>query len=183
VVTVELEWVPEFRRTDVGRACELPAGAYANCLALSARCALWLRERGVECGLLQMTGAPKRFDGAGRWPFTDPAATRHWTIRIGDWSVDWTARQFRSRAAWPEVLHVDALAASWALVEDWACARCTELVADPRHMDLAPAGLEREHHAIARATGGLGPFPDPRHDMTPPLVTMCACTPAVAAAV
>jgi hypothetical protein len=178
---VELDWVPEFRKTAAARVCKRPAGAYANCLALSVRCALWLRERGVECWLLHMTGAPERFgSGAGRWPFTDPAATQHWTVRVGDRSVDWTARQFRPGAGWPEVAHVDAVAASWALVEDWACPRCPELVADPLHMELTPAGLEREHRAVARATDGLGPFPDPRHDDTPPLVTMCSCAPAVA---
>jgi hypothetical protein len=183
VASLELDWVPEFRETAAARLCERSAGAYANCLALSVRCALWLRECDVACGLLQMTGAAERFgDGAGRWPFTDPAATRHWTVRVGDWSVDWTARQFSPRAGWPDVAHVDELAARWALVEDWACARCPDLVAHPLHMELTPAGLEREHRAIARATAGLGPFPDARHDETPPLVPMCACAPAAAAA-
>jgi hypothetical protein len=184
VASAELDWVLDFQATEAARACERSAGAYANCLAVSARCALWLRERGVECGLLHMAGSARRFrHGAGRWPFTDPAETQHWTVCVGDWSVDWTARQFRPRARWPEVEHVDALAASWALVEDWACATCPELVADSRHMELTPPGLGRAHRALARASGGRGPFLDPRHDDTPSLAMMCACTSAVAAAV
>jgi hypothetical protein len=179
---VELEWVGGFRETDAARACERSAGAYANCLSLSARYALWLRERGVDCGLLHVAGSATTFGrGAGRWPFTDPAETQHWTVRVGDWSIDWTARQFRPRAAWPEVVHVSRLATHWRLVEDWACPRCPQLVAHPWHMELTPAGLGREHRTIARATGGRGPFPDPRHDDTPALVRICACVPAVAA--
>jgi hypothetical protein len=174
----------EFEQSDAARACEHPAGAYANCLAVSAECALWLRGSGVECGLLHIACSLERFpEAAGRWTFCDPAVTQHWTVRVGDWSVDWTARQFRPSARWPEVERVDALAARWGLVEDWACHRCADLVADARHLGLTPAGLEREHRAIAQASGGLGPFPDPRHDDSPALTIMCACTPAVAVAV
>jgi hypothetical protein len=168
----------EFERTDPARRCRRSAGAYANCLAVSARCAQWLRARGVECGLLHLAGslepAPR---GAGRWPFCDPADTEHWTVRVDGWSVDWTARQFRRRAPWPNVERVDALAAQWRLVEDWACRRCPDLVADPRHLELTPAGLDREHRSVARASSGRGPFRDPRHDGTPPLVKLCACPP------
>jgi hypothetical protein len=179
----ELDWVQDFRLTEPARACERPAGAYANCLAVSARCVLWLRARGIDCGLLHMAGSAQRFGrGAGRWPFTDPAETEHWTVRVGDWSIDWTARQFRPRAAWPQVDHVGALTTRWRLVEDWVCPTCPELVADARHMELTPAGLGREHRALARACGGRGPFPDPRHDDTPALVVLCACAPASAVA-
>jgi hypothetical protein len=178
----DLDWIREFRLTEPARACERPGGAYANCLAVSVRCALWLRERGVPCGLLHMAGSSRPCSrGAGRWPFTDPALTEHWTVRVGAWSIDWTARQFRPRAAWPQVDHVDALAGQWMLVEDWACAACPELVADARHMEMTPAGLGRAHRALARASGGRGPFPDPRHDDSPALTPMCACAPAVAA--
>jgi hypothetical protein len=178
----ELDLVQDFRLTEPARACERSAGAYANCLAVSGRCALWLRERGVACGLLHMAGSRQQFrSGAGRWPFTDPAQTEHWTVRVGDWSVDWTARQFRPRGAWPQVDHVGALASRWRLVEDWACPTCAELVADARHMELTPAGLGRMHRAIARATGGRGPFPDPRHDDPPALAPLCACAAAIAA--
>jgi hypothetical protein len=179
----ELDWIRDFERTAAARACDRPAGAYANCLALSARCGQWLRDNGVECGMLHMAGSRRAFSrGAGRWPFTDPAETQHWTVRVGDWSIDWTARQFRPRARLPEVEHVDALPLRWLLVEDWACPRCPELVADARHLELTPAGLDREHRALARASAGRGPFPDPRHDDTPALVMLCACAPAVAAA-
>jgi hypothetical protein len=172
-----------FEEADAARACEQPAGAYANCLALSARCAAWLRERGVACGLLHLAGSLEPLPhGAGRWPFCDPADTQHWTVRVGDWSIDWTARQFRAGARCPEVEHVDALAARWLLVEDWACERCPRLVADPLHLELTPAGLDREHREVAQATGGRGPFRDPRHDDTPALVRLCECTPAGAAA-
>jgi hypothetical protein len=182
LVPAELEWVRGFETTEPARACERPAGAYANCLAVSAQCAQWLRGRGVECGLLHMAGSLEPFPrGAGRWPFCDPADTQHWTVRVGEWSVDWTARQFRPRARRPQVDRVEALVTRWRLVEDWACPRCTELVADPRHLELAPAGLGREHRALARASGGRGPFPDARHDDTPALVLPCACAPAVAA--
>ena len=97
-------------------------------------------------------------------------------------STDRQARQFRPRAAWPQVEHVEILATRWRLVEDWVCPTCPELVADARHMELTPAGLGREHSALARASGGRGPFPDPRHDDTPALTLLCACAPASAVA-
>jgi hypothetical protein len=169
----------EYERTDAARACRHPAGAYANCLALSVRCALWLRSRGVACGLMHLAGSLEPFSrAAGRWPFCDPADTQHWTVGAGDWSIDWTARQFRARAPWPEVERVAALAARWRLVEVWACDRCPQLVADQRHLELTPPGLDREHRALARATGGRGPFHDPRHDGTAALVKLCACSSA-----
>jgi hypothetical protein len=173
----QLEWISDFERTEPARACTRPRGAYANCLAVSTRCAQWLRARGVECGLLHLAGSLEPSPrGAGRWPDCDPADTEHWTVRVGDWSIDWTARQFRPHAQCPEVKRVDALWARWRLVEDWACHRCPDLVTDPRHLALTPAGLEREHRALARASGGRGPFPDPRHDDTPALVKLCACS-------
>ena len=98
----------------LGPRLRRPAGAYANCLALSARCAQWLRAGGVECGLLHLAGSLEPFpDGTGRWPFCDHAEIEHWTVRAGDWSIDWTARQFHARAQWPEVERVEALAARW----------------------------------------------------------------------
>ena len=152
-------------------------------MALSARCAQWLRAGGVECGLLHLAGSLEPFPhGTGRWPFCDHAEIEHWTVRAGDWSIDWTARQFHARSQWPEVERVEALAARWRLVEDWACHRCRKLVADPRHVELTPTGLDGEHRALARASGGRGPFRDPRHDDTPALVKLCACTPAAAVA-
>jgi len=173
----------EFEQTDAARAAQGSTGAYANCLALSARCAQALRTRGVECGLLHLAGSLEAFpEGAGRWPLCDPADTQHWTVRAGDWSIDWTARQFRAQAQWPEVLRVEALVTRWRLVEDWACHRCPDLVAHLRHLELTPAGLDREHRALARASGGRGPFPDPRHDDTPALLKLCACAPALAVA-
>ena len=97
---------------------------------------------------------------------------------MGDWSIDWTARQFRGQAPWPEVVRGDPLMARWRQVDDWAGHRCPELVADPRHSEPTPAGLEREHRALARASSGRGPFADPRHDEAPALVKLCACPPA-----
>jgi hypothetical protein len=165
-----------FRRTAPARVCASPPGAYANCLALSARCAEWLRERGIECGVIRLSGSRARFpEGSGRWSFCDPREIRHWTVRVGPWSIDWTARQFRPQGDWPDVRPVDSLVASWRLTEDWACPRCPELVAHPRHRELTPSGLERAHRDIARATLGRGPFSDPRHDDTPDLVVLCAC--------
>jgi hypothetical protein len=167
----------EFGRGDAARACAHPAGAYANCLAVSALCADLLRARDVASGLLHLAASSEPCPrGAGRWPFCDPADTQHWTVRVGDWSIDWSARQFRRRAAWPEVQRVEALAARWGLVEDWACHRCPRLVADVRHLQLMPAGIEREHRALAQSSGGRGPFGDPRHDETPALVRLCACS-------
>jgi hypothetical protein len=167
-----------FAQSAPARACADPAGAYANCLALSARCGQALRAAGVACGLLHLAGSLEPMPhGVGRWAFCDPAVIQHWTVRVGEWSMDWTARQFRAEADWPEVEPVGVLAARWRLVEDWACPRCTELVAHPLHMELTPAGLEREHRAVARATSGRGPFRDPRHDDTPALVRPCACPP------
>jgi hypothetical protein len=166
----------EFGRTEPARACDDPAGAYANCLAVSVRCAEWLRERDVDCELLRSSGSRMAFPGgSGRWPFFDPARIRHWSVGVGPWSIDWTARQFRPDFGWPEVMPSEALARRWSATDVWACRRCSRLVADPRHRELAPDGLEREHREIARATAGRGPFPDPRHDGTPPLVTLCAC--------
>jgi hypothetical protein len=166
----------EFGRTDHASACADPAGAYANCLAASARCAEWLRAQGIACGLLMASGSLEPFpDGAGRWPFCEPLECRHWTVRAGSWSIDWTARQFRPRAEWPELSEVASLAARWRLTADWACVRCPELLTHPRHGELAPASLERAHRDIARATRGRGPFPDSRHDGTPDLLSPCDC--------
>jgi len=171
----------DFAATDAARACAEPHGAYANCLAASALCARWLRERGVESGLLHLSGSLEPFDAsAGRWPFYEPAQLEHWTVRAGAWSIDWTARQFSASAAWPAVERVEALTERWGRVDDWACHRCPELVSDERHQALAPAALEREHRevAIARAGGRSNPFHDPRHDDSAPLVRLCACPPA-----
>jgi hypothetical protein len=166
----------EFARTEPARACEQPAGAYANCLALSVRCAEWLRAEGIECGLLRFSGSLTEFpQGSGRWPFHDPLEISHWTVRVGPWSIDWTARQFRPQSDWPAVERVDSLSGRWSLSELWACHRCPELVAHPSHRELAPAGMERAHREVARATGGRGPFADPRHDGTPALAPLCAC--------
>lgn len=168
----------EFERTGPAGACADPAGAYANCLAVSTHCAHWLRDRGVACGLLHLVGsrAPSP-EGAGRWPFCDPASTEHWTVRVEHWSVDWTARQFHPRAPWPQVERVDVLTARWLVAEDWACHRCSRLVIDVRHLELTAVGLDREHRAVAQASSGRGPFPDVRHDGTPPLAKLCACEP------
>lgn len=166
----------EYALTEPARACERPAGAYANCLAVSALCAQWLRERGVECGLLHFAGSRAPFpDGSGRWPYFDPRQVTHWTVRVGALSVDWTARQFRPAAGWPDVEEVGSIAARWRLAMDWACTRCPQLVADPRHLELTPPLLERAHRDIARATDGRGAFPDPRHDDTAPLTSVCRC--------
>jgi hypothetical protein len=168
--------IREFATTEPARVCADPAGAYANCLALSAQCAEWLRERGIECGVIRLSGSRARFpEGSGRWPFYDPREIRHWTVCVGAWSIDWTARQFRPRADSPDVRRVDSLVAGWRLIEDWACPRCPELVAHPAHRELAPIRLESEHRNIARATRGRGPFGDPRHDDTPGLAVLCAC--------
>jgi hypothetical protein len=98
-------------------------------------------------------------------------------VRTGPWSIDWSARQFRRRAAWPVVEPVAALAERWGRVDDWACPRCPQVVADERHQELAPAGLHREHRMLARSSEGRGPFRDPRHEGTAPLVRLCACSP------
>jgi hypothetical protein len=166
-----------FEQTRHARACEQATGAYANCLAVSARCGQWLRAHGVECGILHVAGGREPFPaGVGRWPFCDPTLARHWVVRAGDWTIDWTARQFDALARWPAVDPIDALAARWRLVEDWACPRCPDLVTDHRHLELAPIGLDREHGALARASSGCGPFGDPRHDDTPALVRLCGCS-------
>ena len=47
----------EFAQTDAARVCADPAGAYANCLAMSALCAEWLRARGVQCGIVWYSGS------------------------------------------------------------------------------------------------------------------------------
>ena len=60
-------------------------------------------------------------------------------------------------------------------VEGWACDRCQEFVADPRHRELTPIRLDVTHRELALATGGRGPFADPRHDATAALVALCAC--------
>src|SRR5262245_22440481 len=97
-------------QTDWARACASPDGAYANCLAVSTRCALWLRDRGVASGLVHCEGSLAPFPaGAGRWPFCDPGTFHHWTVRVGDWSIDWSARQFDGRATWPRLDRVEAL--------------------------------------------------------------------------
>ena len=174
-----------FARTDAARASATPAGAYANCLAVSALCGEWLRARGKACGLLHLSGSRQSFGAAvGRWPYYDAAQLEHWTTRVGAWSVDWTSRQFRREAEWPVVERVEALSLRWERVDDWACDRCPELVADVRHQELAPARLHRQHRVLARAlaAGRSGAYRDPRHDGTAPLIRLCACPPAGAGA-
>jgi hypothetical protein len=166
----------EFAATDIARACARPDGAYANCLAVSATFAGWLRERGVACGLLRLSSSMWPFTAAtGRWPFCDPAAVAHWTVAVHGASVDWSARQFDPAAAWPDTLPIAELAARWRTVQSWACERCPDLVADSRHREAAPDWLVAQHRSLARGTGGRGPFPDPRHDDSAPLVALCAC--------
>ena len=105
----------------------------------------------------------------------DERTIRHWTVRAGAWSVDWTARQFRPDADWPEVERIDALDARWSQTVIWACERCPELLAHALHRELTPAWLERAHLEVARTTAGAGPFEDPRHDTTGELLPLCAC--------
>ena len=129
--------------------------------------------------MLALRGSRRAFpSAAGRWPGCDPEGYSHWVTVTGDRCVDWTWRQFEPSAAWPLVLPVGALAAGWDEVAVWACETCPELVADRRHLALAPAGMHAEHRALAYATGGAGPFPDPRHDDTLPLVPLCVCAAA-----
>jgi hypothetical protein len=180
--TALAQLLDEFARTAVAQACARPAGAYANCLAASALCAVWLRENGVESGLLHLSGSRGSLGaGAGRWPFYAPAQVEHWTVRAGPWSIDWTARQFYRRASWPAVDLADSLATRWLRVDDWACHRCPQLVSDERHQALAPPTLHREHRILAHASDGRGPFRDPRHDDSAPLIRLCACPPAAPA--
>jgi hypothetical protein len=165
-----------FALTSAARTCATPEGAYANCLALSARYAAWLRDRGEPAGLLALRGSRSAFPAAaGRWPFCDPGAHAHWVTASAGWAVDWTFRQFDPGSAWPSVVPVAALADRWREVELWACEGCADLLADPRHGELTPAGLHAQHAALARATAGAGPFPDPRHDDTAPLAPLCRC--------
>jgi len=171
----------EFGQTEAARVCSYPAGAYANCLAMSALCAEWLRARGVECAIAWFSGSREPFPlAAGRWPYCDLQQINHWTVLAGEWSIDWTARQFEEQADWPDIRHLDTVAARWQRVEVWACDRCIQLVADGRHRELTPSRLDLTHRDIALETGGRGPYADPRHDATPALVSLCACE-AVAA--
>ena len=169
------ELLREFARTDVARACADADGAYANCLAVSATCAAWLRARGVPCGLLKVTGSRRAFPtAAGRWPYCDPAGFTHWTVAVAGQSVDWSGRQFDPAVPWPEVLPVGALAERWHKVERYACERCATLVADPRHLELAPATLAAQHRERARDSAGRGAFYDARHAGDPwPLTPLC----------
>ena len=173
-----------FALTSAARACITPEGAYANCLALSGRYTAWLRDAGVPAGMLVLRGSRTAFPAAaGRWPACDPAGYAHWVTLSGDVCVDWTWRQFEPGAAWPLVSSVAALAEAWVDVRVWACDRCPELVADPRHLGLTPAGLHAEHRALAEESGGAGPYPDPRHpEDAGPLVPLCSCGPGSAPA-
>lgn len=152
-----------------------PGEAYANCLAVSAQFAQWLRDRGVAAGLLHLKGMrDASLDGAaGRWPHCDPGAFEHWTTLVGDHSVDFTARQFAPDAQAPAVVAVDTLGERWETVETWACPSCDRLVDDPVHAELAPAAMAAEHETLARRTHGMGPFPDPRHLTSAPLRRIC----------
>jgi hypothetical protein len=166
----------QFAAREDATHCASPAGAYANCLAMSARFTEWLRARGVAAGILHLTGmkAPLDAGAAGRWPACDPSTFQHWTTLVGDAAVDWTARQFDPAAPVPTVAPAAELTEGWNEAEVWACEHCDRLVDDDAHADMAPAGLDTEHAALARATAGTGPFPDPRHDTTAPLTRICA---------
>lgn len=160
--------------------CSTPEGAYANCYAMSVGFAQFLRAHGQPCRLLQARGALLDVGaGAGRWPHTDPAGFEHWTVAVGNLSVDWTARQFDAGAAWPQVIPVAALQLDWVQVSEWACESCGSLCADPRHADLAPEHMHADH-ALAAFMSADGPFADPRHLDTLPLQSPCGegCSPA-----
>jgi hypothetical protein len=169
-----------FALTGAARACTTPEGAYANCLALSARYTAWLREQGEPAGIVALLGSRRAFaDAAGRWPLCPPAGHSHWVTVSGGWAVDWTRRQFEPGADWPATMPAAELADAWRDVRVWACERCPELVADPLHEQLAPAGMHLEHRRLAGETDGRGPFPDPRHERHPSLEPLCACDFAV----
>lgn len=146
------------------RAGMTPDGAYANCFAASARLADGLRDRGVRCGLLRVTGARADMAGAaGRWPWVPPAGMAHWVVRVGDRAVCVTARQFDRDAPVPLIEPLEDLAGRWERVESWACEDCPRLWVDDRHVEMAPPELVVEHREASRASAGRGPFPDPRH--------------------
>ena len=153
-----------FALTGAARACATAEGAYANCLALSARYARWLRERGEPAGMIALRGSRAAFpSAAGRWPRLRARGLH----ALGDLQrrpgVDWTLAPVRPGRPWPVVLPVEVVAAGWRESEVWACATCPDLLADRRHGDLAPPAMHAEHLAIARATGGAGlPGPAPR---------------------
>lgn len=163
-----------FGTTPEARAGATPAGAYANCYALSVAFARWLHERNVRCQILHLVGSRKPLpDAVGRWALCDPATAQHWAVRVGRWTVDWTARQFSPQADFPCVKSRRRLEREWLLIDKWACAGCIT-TADERHLALASPALYEEHYSAATSTAGAGPFPDSRHDLTAPLLKTCA---------
>jgi hypothetical protein len=167
-----------FAATPTAAACATPAGAYANCYAISIACARHLRQLGVACALLQVEGmrvAPSR--AAGRWPWADHTRYQHWAVLAGGWVIDWSARQFDSDAAWPLVCPQDAYTVSWVGSQVWACELCVDVCGDERHASIID--LDAVHRSIALQSAGVGPYPDPRHDGTTPLERVCRCPPTV----
>ncbi len=148
-----------------------------TCLAVSAQFAQWLREKKIRAGLLHLSGMRNNLaDGAsGRWPFTDRSTFGHWTVLVGEWSIDFTGKQFDPTVPTPLIVTVDSLKNDWDLVEVWACESCDRLVDDAIHADLAPLEMAEEHRNIAQRTQGEGPFPDPRHMTSASLCKICNC--------
>ena len=163
-----------FALTGAARACATPEGAYANCLALSAGYDAWLREAGVPAGMSRCAGAGRVPLGRGPLALCDPEGHAHWVVFSGDCCVDWTWRQFEPVPGGRPLRCLSTRwAERWREVTVWACESLPRVRRRPSATRRrAPIGLHAEHRAIAHATGGAGPFPDPRHDHTPPLAPM-----------
>ncbi|MGZ6641411.1 MAG: hypothetical protein ACXVFT_06175 [Solirubrobacteraceae bacterium] len=168
--------IAAFRAEHAAAACAEPAGAYANCYAMSLRFAAWLRARDVPCSVLHLRGSRSPFpDAAGRWPPCAPERFEHWVVEAGGLAIDWTARQFVPDAPLPLVLDRAELGRRWREISSWLCVACDPGRAEPAHADLALGDLHLVHREIAVRTAGAGPFADPRHPPASVLAPLCGC--------
>lgn len=95
------------------------AGAYNKCKFASYELVLYLRRRGFNAKLLHIQHclAPNYPDAHPTWLGKRRDRWSHYTVAIGRWSIDVTARQFDVTLKVPHVVRIQELRTMWATVE------------------------------------------------------------------
>jgi hypothetical protein len=95
------------------------AGSYNKCKFASYELVLFLRRRGFNARLLHIQNcpAPNFPDAHPTWAAKRRDKWSHYTVAIGRWSVDVTARQFDTTLKVPHVVRIQDLRLVWKTVE------------------------------------------------------------------
>jgi hypothetical protein len=97
-----------------------PQGAFDRCAEVSAAF-VWtaLPRYGMTGELVQLAGPPEYPRAVPVWNTWPPEERGHVVVRVQDWYVDWTIRQFDSEAPVPLVTQDHGWATAWT--EDEPC--------------------------------------------------------------